>query len=220
MIESKAWDWSKNEDNCWLIPTIESCYLAESWKSKGFNKFLDLGCGLGRHSIYFAKKGFEVNSVDLSDYGVNHLKKWAEEEQLNIEMSVCDMLNLPFADDTFDCIMAYNVIYHTDTEGFIKVLKEIRRVLKSKGELFITLISKNTWLYQKADKYKRIDDNTILRNEYHTELDVPHFYVDIEDIKKYFVDFDFIRIPTEQVEYNMENSEYFSKHFTLIVSKK
>ena len=72
MIESKALDWSKNEDNYWLIPTIESCYLAEWWKSKDFNKFLDLGCGLGRHSIYFAKKDFEVSSVDLSDYGVNH----------------------------------------------------------------------------------------------------------------------------------------------------
>jgi SAM-dependent methyltransferase len=60
MIESKAWDWSKNEDNYWLIPTIEACYLTESWKSKGFNKFLDLGCGLGRHSIYFAGKGFEI----------------------------------------------------------------------------------------------------------------------------------------------------------------
>lgn len=220
MIKSKAWDWSKNQDNSWLIPTIESCYLAESWKSKGFNKFLDLGCGLGRHSIYFAKKNFQVNSVDLSDYGINHLKKWREKEQLNIEMRVCDMLNLPFDDETFDCIMAYNVIYHTDTEGFIKALAEIKRVLKSNGELFITLISKNTWSYQKADQYKRIDDNTILRNENDTEIDVPHFYVNIEDIKKYFIDFNFIKIPIEQTEYNMENTEYFSKHFNLIVSKK
>lgn len=34
MIESKAWDWSKNESNKWLIPSLESCYLAESWKAK------------------------------------------------------------------------------------------------------------------------------------------------------------------------------------------
>ncbi len=220
MIESKAWDWSKNQDNQWLIPSMESCYLSESWKSKGFNKFLDLGCGLGRHSIYFAQKGFEVNSVDLSDYGINHVKEWAEKENLNIKADLCDMINLPFDDDTFDCIMAYNVIYHTDTEGFIKSLKEIKRVLKSKGELFITLISKNTWSYQRADQYKRIDNNTILRNEHDTELDVPHFYVDIEDIKKYFADFDFVQIPVERTEYNMENTEYFSKHFNLIISKK
>jgi len=56
MIKSKAWDWSKNESSYWLVPSIEACYLAESWKSKGLSKFLDLGCGLGRHSIYFARK--------------------------------------------------------------------------------------------------------------------------------------------------------------------
>ncbi|NMM63763.1 class I SAM-dependent methyltransferase [Clostridium sp. P21] len=220
MIQSKAWDWSKNENNCWLIPTTESCYLAESWKSKGFNKFLDLGCGLGRHSIYFAKKSFEVNSVDLSQYGIDHLKAWAEKEKLDVKRGVCDMVNLPFANETFDCIMAYNVIYHTDTEGFIKSLEEIKRVLKSKGELFITLISKNTWSYENANEFKRIDSNTILRNEHNTELNVPHFYVDIEDIKKYFADFDFVNMPVEETEYNMKNSKYFSKHFKLIVSKK
>jgi SAM-dependent methyltransferase len=220
MIESKAWDWSKNQDNYWLIPSMESCYLAESWKSKGYNKFLDLGCGLGRHSIYFAKKGFEVNAVDLSDYGVNYTMEWTKKEHLNIKLSVCDMLNLPFANNSFDCIIAYNVVYHTDTEGFIKSLEEIKRVLKNKGELFITLLSKNTWSYEKADQYKRIDNNTILRSEHDTEIDVPHFYVDIDDIKNYFEDFDFIKIPVEETEYNMDNTAYFSKHFNLIVSKK
>lgn len=220
MIQSKAWDWSKNEDNGWLIPSVEACYLSEAWQSKGFNTFLDLGCGLGRHSIYFAKKGFEVNAVDLSEYGVNHLKKWAEKDQLNIKANVCDMLNLPFADNTIDCIIAYNVIYHTDTEGFIKALTEIKRILKHKGEMFITLLSKDTWSFTNAEKYRRIDSNTILRDEHDTEKDVPHFYLDIEDIKKFFLDFNFITVPIEQTEYNMENSQYFSKHFSLIVQKK
>lgn len=219
MIESKAWDWSKNQSNKWLVPTIEACYLSESWKSKGFKRFLDLGCGLGRHSIYFAQKRYDVNSVDLSDYGINHLKNWAEKENLNINAELCDMLSLPFANDTFDCIMAYNVIYHTDTKGFIKSLEEIKRVLKNKGELFITLLSKNSLTYQSADQYKHIDNNTILRDEDDTERNVPHFYVDIEDIKKYFSEFDFVSIPVEQTEYNMDNTEQMSKHFKFIVKK-
>ncbi|WP_273321022.1 class I SAM-dependent methyltransferase [Vallitalea guaymasensis] len=220
MIKSKAWDWSKNEDDSWLIPSIESCYLANSWASKGFHRFLDLGCGLGRHSIFFAENGFRVNSVDLSEYGINHLNNWAKKEELDIETQVCDMLELPFENDTFDCVIAYNVIYHSDTKGFIKALDEIKRVLKSKGELFITLISKNTWSYQHADNYKRIDDNTILRDEHETEKDVPHFYVDIEDIKKYFADFDFIDVPIEQTKYCLENSKYYSRHFNIIARKK
>lgn len=220
MIESKAWDWAKNESNQWLIPALESCYLVETWKAKGFKRFLDLGCGLGRHSIYFAKNGFEVSSADLSDYAVNHLAEWAEREKLSIGIKSCDMLKLPFEDASFDCIMAYNVIYHTDTQGFIRTLGEIQRVLKPGGELFITLISKKTWSFQNADRFKRVDENTILRDEQDTERNVPHFYVDIEDIKRYFSAFEHMRLPVEQTEFNMENSEHYSTHFILLVKKK
>ena len=220
MIKSKPWDWSKNKNEGWLTPSIESCYLAESWKSKGFNKFLDLGCGLGRHSIYFAKKGFSVNAVDLSEFALNYLNDWAEKEKLNIKTETCDMLNLPFNDDSFDCIIDYNVIYHTDTLGFLKSLEEVKRVLKSDGELFITLISKNTWSFKNADNYRRIDENTTLRNEDDTERNVPHFYVDIQDIRNYFKNFDFVVPPLEQTEYDIENTGYYSTHFNLILHKK
>lgn len=148
------------------------------------------------------------------------MENWSDKEKLNIKTKVCDMVNLPFENDTFDCVIAYNVIYHTDTQGFLKSLEEIKRVLKRNGELFITLISKNTWSYQRADQYKRIDSNTILRDEHDTERDVPHFYVDIEDIRKYFSDFDFINAPIEQAEYSIKNPEYCSKHFNLIIRKK
>ncbi|WP_291579742.1 hypothetical protein [Clostridium sp. UBA6640] len=95
------------------------------------------------------------------------------------------------------------------------------RVLKSKGELFVTLKSKNSLSYQNADQNKHIDNNTILRSEPDTEQDIPHFYVDIDDIKRYFKDYEFAKIPIEETEYyNLENTEHFSKHFKLIVSKK
>lgn len=220
MSITKAWDWSKNESDYWLIPTMECSYLAESWKSKGFSSFLDLGCGLGRHSMYMAQKGFDVTSLDLSEYGINHLEEWAERESVSIQTYVSDMLHLPFEDNSFDCIMAYNVIYHTDTKGFVGALAEINRVLKPNGELFLTMISKNTWSYERADAYKRIDENTILRDEQGTEKDVPHFYVDIDDIKRLFIDFDYIKPPVESCEYNMDNSEFYSKHWTLVLRKK
>jgi 2-polyprenyl-3-methyl-5-hydroxy-6-metoxy-1,4-benzoquinol methylase len=220
MIKSKPWDWSKNESDYWLIPTMEASYLIENWAQKGFKRFLDLGCGLGRHSIYFALNNFEVHSVDLSQLAVEHLRQWAEKENLTVDSQVCDMLNLPFKDNCFDCVMAYNVIYHTDTEGFLKTLSEITRVMKPGGELFLTLISKNTWSFQNGKEYKRLDENTLLRDEHDTERDVPHFYVDIEDIKKYFKEYEFVQSPVEYTEYNMEDSRFYSKHFTLLVKKK
>jgi ubiquinone/menaquinone biosynthesis C-methylase UbiE len=52
------------------------------------------------------------------------------------------MKELPYKDESFDCILAYHVISHTDTQGIKRILKELNRVLRKSGEFFITLCSK------------------------------------------------------------------------------
>ena len=37
-------------EEVWKNPSIESFYLVNRWKSQDKKDFLDLGCGLGRHS--------------------------------------------------------------------------------------------------------------------------------------------------------------------------
>lgn len=218
MIESKSWDWRRNKEEKWLIPCVESPYLAERWTSLGFNKFLDIGCGLGRHSVYMAENGFNVTALDLSEYGVCHLKKWADEKCLNINTVVSDILKLPFEDNSFDCIMAYNVIYHTDGEGFVQIVNEIKRVLKPKGEFFVTLLSKGHWSYT-AFAENAVDKNTIIRNDTPTENNVPHFYMDFNDITEFFRDWEFVDEPVEMCEYSREDSKKISKHWKMLIKK-
>lgn len=81
---TKAWDWSKNTDDYWITPCVASAYLAERWSSKGFKNFLDLGCGLGRHSVYMGTRGFDVTAVDLSEEAVKRTKDWAAQENLQV----------------------------------------------------------------------------------------------------------------------------------------
>jgi 2-polyprenyl-3-methyl-5-hydroxy-6-metoxy-1,4-benzoquinol methylase len=45
------------------------------WKDKNYKSFLDLGCGLGRHSLLFAQSGFKVSSFDLSEEAVTNVRK-------------------------------------------------------------------------------------------------------------------------------------------------
>ena len=81
MIESKGWNWNvvKDDDNCiWKNPSIESYYLVNRWKSQDKKDFLDLGCGLGRHSILFGKNGFNVECFDISSEAIAKTKEWAE----------------------------------------------------------------------------------------------------------------------------------------------
>jgi len=217
---TKAWDWSKNTDNYWITPCIESAFLAERWNAEDFNNLLDLGCGLGRHTVYMGKHGFKVTAFDLSDEAVKSTRGWAERENLDIETYTGNMLSLPFQNNSFDCIIAYNVIYHTDMTGFGTILNEIQRILRPGGEMFLTLISKSTWSFTHANKAQKLDKNTILRNENEAGEDVPHFYVDIQDIKHFFTNFEFVRLPVEEHDYDIENPNKYSVHWKFIVKKK
>lgn len=180
MVNSKEWNWGIAEQDAWLIPSEESYYYAEKWRRENKRRLLDLGCGLGRHSIFFHEKGFNVSACDLSEYGVEHLRRWQKENNISFPTAICDMKNLPFNDNSFDCIYAYHVLSHTDTEGFKQVLSEIHRVLSAGGEIFFDLCSKDSWSFTKSD-YPKIDDNS-LRFIGGIEDGIPHFFVNREDI--------------------------------------
>lgn len=214
---SKPWDWEKNKDSIWYTPCEESYYLINRWKSKGFNKFLDLGCGRGRHSIQFVREGFEVSSADLSDFAIQGLKKWATEESINVKASVCDMMKLPYEDNSFDCLLAYHVISHTDTKGIVRILSEIRRVLKPEGEFYISFCSKNAWSYKDAG-YPKLDENTVIKIEDGAENNVPHFYVDEVSIKELLADFKLITVRHVQ-DVVLEGHDYVSWHYFVLGGK-
>ena len=64
------------------------------------------------------------------------------------------MINLPYKDNEFDCIIARNVLSHTDTEGMKTIVKDLKRVLKKNGECYLTLGSKDTWGYKQMASYR------------------------------------------------------------------
>jgi len=182
---SKAWDWSKNSNDFWYEPSEISYYLLNRWKKNNYKKILDLGCGVGRHSYLFAENGFNVDSLDFSETAIKEVSKNVKERNYKINVVQGDMLNLPYKNCSFDCILAYHVISHTDTNGIKKIIEEINRVLKSDGEFYLTLCSKKSWSYQKAG-YPKHDENTIVKIEDGPENGIPHFYSSDETIKELF----------------------------------
>lgn len=85
MVESKGWKWNlikEDKNSVWKNPSIESYYLVNRWKNQEKTEFLDLGCGLGRHSILFGKNEFRVSCFDISEDAIQRTKEWAEKEGL------------------------------------------------------------------------------------------------------------------------------------------
>jgi ubiquinone/menaquinone biosynthesis C-methylase UbiE len=192
MVESKAWDWEKAEDTIWLQPSEDVYYYVELWKRKGFKDFLDLGCGLGRNALFFAQHGFQVSAIDLSQEGLDRLRMQASALRLDIAASLGDMHALPYADKSFDCLLAYHALSHTDSSGIRTILSEIKRVLKPEGEFYITLCSKESPSWTSGG-YKKLDENTIVKDKA-PETGIPHYYSNLPEVRAVLKDFTILSI--------------------------
>lgn len=221
MTKSKGWNWkiaSDDINSTWKVPSIESYYLLNRWSNLGFKDFLDLGCGIGRHTVLFAGNGFNTYGFDISKYGLDKTKEWLDSLDLSANLKEGDMLDLPYENDSFDCILCRNVISHQDTLGVKQIIKELYRVLKDKGEVYLTLGSKSTWGF-KQTSWPLIDENTRLRMEDGPEYKVPHFYADYDLIKTLFKDFKIEFINHIEDFYESNGKTYSSFHYHVLIKK-
>lgn len=221
MIDSKAWNWKivkGDHEKYWLEPDIITYYLATRWKEMCKKDFLDLGCGLGRHTNFFAKQDFRTSGFDLSEDAINKAKQLALSENLNVNFRIGDMLNLPYEDESFDAILCMNVISHTDTDGMKKIVDELHRVLRKNGECYFTLGSKDAWGFKQD--WPVIDANTKLRQESGPENNIPHFYADYDLIFELFGEkFNIVKI-FQKVDYHVvDGVKNESFHWHCLVNK-
>lgn len=110
------------------------------------SKVLDLACGNGRHSVYFAAKGFNVLGIDLSEYLISQAKKKIKGEfskyKNRLKFEIKDMRNINHSNE-FDLVV--NLFssfgyFESDAENF-KVIKSISNSLKPKGYFFIDFLN-------------------------------------------------------------------------------
>lgn len=109
------------------------------------DKVLELGCGNGKLWLKNKEKIKGDINITLSDFSKSMIKSAKNSlKELNIDFKYKEINaeNIPYKDETFDVIIAEHMIYFVS--NIEKALKEIKRVLKPNGKLYITTNSKNT----------------------------------------------------------------------------
>ena len=82
----------------------------------------------------------------MTHAGIDLCRKRIDYLKLEGDFQVADAQNIPFPDDTFDCVCSMGVLHHVpDTQ---KALDEIYRVLKPGGRLIVMFYHRNSAKYQ------------------------------------------------------------------------
>jgi len=111
---------------------------------------LDAGCGTGIFSAIFARNGAgRVVGIDISPGSLETARGVKEKFNLaNVSFERQDMLQLPFADGTFDIVWAWGTVHHTTDP--LRAISELARVLRPGGSIFLAVYkrTKLTWIHE------------------------------------------------------------------------
>ncbi|MBQ6098438.1 MAG: class I SAM-dependent methyltransferase [Methanobrevibacter sp.] len=140
---------------------------------------LDVGCGGGINIKRMAKNAKKVYGIDYSEESVK-LSKEVNKKLINegkVEIMNSNVKNLPFEDDTFDIVTAFETVYFwPDIE---KCFGEVKRVLKPGGIFLIGTETNGSNNFMRFWKHfidmEMYDDNEItsfLRNNDYDQITV------------------------------------------------
>ena len=187
------------------------------FNDKNYKKILDLGCGTGRNSLFFAQHGFEVFASDIYEKPIGILRDKVNRKNIsNIDICNFSFQDILFEDNFFDAVVCTSVLHHAKLKDIERGIAEIYRVLKPKGCLICDMLSKDDLSYGLG---KAIEENTFIGYR-EGEEGIPHHYTDIKELKKTLEKFHEVNIYTnEYIIDGLNGKEYCSKVFDVIAFK-
>lgn len=129
------------EDRHWWFVGRRRIVLDQLARFHGRGRILDIGCGTGGVLEHLHDFG-EAHGIDPSPEAAGYSR------ERGLSVALASGLDLPFADRSFDAVLALDVIEHVDDD--VGLLREARRVLRPGGIAVIT-VPALPWLWSSHD---------------------------------------------------------------------
>jgi len=170
-----------------VIRIFKGKYPKLELKYKKKNKILDLGFGDGRHLFFFKSLGLDVYGIDI-DKSIIENKKLKNK---NFKLKVGSANQLPFKNNFFDIIIAWNSCYYMGKSrynlNFCNTVKEISKKLKKNGYLICSVPTKKCFIFSDSKIVKK--NYRLITNDYFGQLrngEIMRCFDSFSDIQKEF----------------------------------
>lgn len=192
-------------------------FIIDAMELKKEDKILDIACGHGRHAIELAKRDFNADGLDFSDYLLKLAKKYAKRESLQINFYKQDIRNINIKNKYDKIFLFFSEFGLFDAE---KVLKNISKILKTNG-LFLLDCDNIFRLIQYLIKRPKIPYrfdfiNMELKEKQKNSRGVKYYIV--PELKKMFADHN-LKVISMYGNYDKQSLDINSKRIILIGRK-
>jgi len=176
-IGSKAWAEKSDKETAFILKVLKLPAKA---------KILDVPCGTGRHSVRFAKQGFSVLGIDISEACLSLARK--QSKHRNVSYLKADMAQLHKFRDQFDVVtnLFTSFGYFKDDQENKRVLKGMISCLKPGGQIVIHTVNRDFLLpiYKPALWTEHGDEITVQASVYDQKTKYNESYICIVNDRK------------------------------------
>jgi SAM-dependent methyltransferase len=124
-------------------------------------------------------------------------RQWLLEEGLTADLRIQDITRkLPYEAEFFDALISIQVIHHATVATIQKIIREIERVLKREGFIFITVPK----LKNQGKEFEEIEPNTFIPKD-GREKGLPHHYFTPEELRGFFENFHITDIHLDRINH-------------------
>jgi SAM-dependent methyltransferase len=153
-------------------------------------RVLELGCGNGKTAAALVRTAEETVAVDFSRRGLEACRRALTAP--NLLLVEADVRNLPFADASFDLVVAFHVLGHLLEDDRCLAVEEVHRVLRPRGELLIRVFSAND---MRCGSGEPIEPGTYVKG-----TGIPCHYFSGAELSELFRDFHPMALDEERAE--------------------
>lgn len=108
----------------------------------GFNNLLEIGFGSGLLFPELASRSKNLFGIDIHD-SVPLVEDMAKKLEIKAELKKGSVLELPYADNFFDAVVAVSIFEHIPPRELDRAFSEVRRVLAPGGRAVISFPVRN-----------------------------------------------------------------------------
>ena len=158
---------------------------------KNRRHLLDVGCGEGADSVFFAKKGFQVTAIDNNQIYLDRLGEFISDKGFaNISIEYGDVIDYPYRQNFYDvinCLLVGCCMKRSDFERLLIVLKQ---TIKKSG---IIIMSLRNYLDSEFTDYvsteTMIEPNTFRKRDDCCKI---RYFIEKNRLKESFSDFEIL----------------------------
>lgn len=123
---------------------------------------LDIGAGQGRHSLYLAQRGFQVDAIDTSIVAIEHFAREARQRNLLINAGHLSFEDMRVKPATYSAVLLFGLIQLLRWEEIDRLTSNIRKWLIDGGLVFLLAFLKEDASYERFSAGKQIGMNSFI----------------------------------------------------------